>query len=84
LEKKGVGDNHMPFRIRILEDGTETGEFEEMDTQTFLASLDEEQQFVFEERAAIIEFEAGLTRAESEMRARTCIPKIEEERTRAG
>lgn len=74
----------MPLRIRILEDGTEKGELAGMDTQTFIASLDEEQRFIFEERAAIIEFEAGLTRAESEKRARAYILKIGKGKTRAG
>jgi len=72
----------MPLRIRILEDGTEKGELAETEMQTFLASLDEEQRFIFEERAAIIEFEAGLTRAESEKRARAYILRIGERGTR--
>jgi hypothetical protein len=74
----------MPLRIRILEDGTEKGKLAEMDTQTFLASLDEEQRSIFEERAAIMEFEGGLTRAEAEKGARACILRTGEGRYRIG
>jgi hypothetical protein len=40
---------------------------------SFLSGLTEEERFIFEERAAIMEYDGGLTRAESEKKARACL-----------
>jgi len=54
------------------------------DITTFLAGLTKDERSIFEERAAIIEFDGGLTRAESEKRARSCIVKIGKRRPQTG
>jgi hypothetical protein len=63
----------MPLRLWILEDEMEQDELAEMDMRSFLASLDERERFLFDERAAIMEFEGGLTRAEAEKGAKACL-----------
>ena len=62
----------MPLRLRILENEEGNGELAEMDARTFIASLDETQRSLFEERAAIMEYDGGLTRAEAEKKAWAC------------
>ncbi len=54
------------------------------DMTAFLSGLSEEDRYTFEERAAIMEFEGGLTRTESEKRARACILRIGEGRSWTG
>jgi hypothetical protein len=54
------------------------------DMTAFLSGLSEEDRYIFEERAAIIEFEGGLTRAESEKRARSYMLRIGEGRSQTG
>jgi hypothetical protein len=51
----------MSLRVRILETVARLG-----DVQSSSTFLDEEERYVFDERAAIMEFDGGLSREEAE------------------
>jgi len=59
----------MPLRIWILEDEINFEDTPETDGQSIPSSLNEEQQEIFEERAAIMEYDGGLSRQEAEREA---------------
>jgi hypothetical protein len=63
----------MPLRLWTLEG--EKGNNEPVEMENFLSSLSEEQRYVFEERAAIMEYDGGLTREEAEKQAQQLLQR---------
>lgn len=65
----------MPLRLLILEDETDSEGTNQKagDLTSFLARLTKDERFTFEERAAILEYDGGLTREEAELQARQLV-----------
>jgi hypothetical protein len=59
----------MPLRMWILEDEIKVNLTQEYQTPVSFASLSEVQTEIFEERAAIMEYDGGLSRQEAEQEA---------------
>jgi hypothetical protein len=55
--------------------GRRKGNNEPVEMENFLSSLSEEQRYVFEERAAIMEYDGGLTREEAEKQAQQLLQR---------
>jgi len=62
----------MPLRLWILEgeaDNCDSPQKED-NTTAFLSALTEDERYIFEERAGIMEFDGGLIREDAERQAR--------------
>lgn len=68
----------MPLRLWILEDTKDNSAPGDIDGATFLSSLSVEDIYIFEERAAIMEYDGGLSREEAEQAARKTVLKIKD------
>jgi hypothetical protein len=82
FEERITRGEHMPLRPWVLEDERDYGETTENDMKAFLSRLSEDDRYAFEERAAIMEVDGGLTREEAEHMVRINLHRKDREVTK--